>query len=394
MSTASLPTPAELGPDEAVRRVGRAREVLLNEMHKVVVGQDEMIEQMLIAMFAREHCLAVGASGLAKALTVSTLAQALHLKFSRIQFTPDLTANDIIGSEIIEEDPQSERRIVRFARGPIFANIILADEINWTPPKTQATLLQAMQEYRVPVAGNIYDLDKPFFVMATQNSIAQEGTHPLLEAQLDNFMLSINVPYPTKQEECAIVNAATQDASPDIRQVLRSRDIQWIQKLVREVPVADHLVEYAVDLTRATRPNEPDSPEFVTKMVKWGAGPRAAQFLILGAKARAILKGRFAVHPADIRAMAKPVLRHRISTNNLADADGITPDLVIEQLVCSVPEPAAGQRGLPPSLLVVSDSPQNDAAPLTQETTPPVVPNPTTTPIVESSSWPPGTKPE
>ncbi|MEO8498696.1 MAG: AAA family ATPase, partial [Planctomycetota bacterium] len=267
MPTAPQPTPAQMSPEEAVRRVGRAREVLLNEVHKVIIGQDEMIEQMLIAMFARGHCLTIGVPGLAKTLTISTLAQALHLKFSRIQFTPDLMPSDITGTEIIEEDAQTGRRVFRFVRGPIFANIVLADEINRTPPKTQSALLQSMQEYQVTAAGNTYDLDKPFFVMATQNPIEQEGTYPLPEAQLDRFMLSINIGYPTKQEECQIVNTTTRDTTADVRQVLRSRDILWIQKLVRQIPATEHIVEYAVDLARATRPNEPNSPDFVKKML-------------------------------------------------------------------------------------------------------------------------------
>ena len=245
-----------------------------------IIGQDEIIEQMLIAMFARGHCLTIGGPGLAKTLTIATLGQALHLKFRRIQLTPDLKPSDITGTEIVEEERQTGRRVLRFVRGPIFSNIVLADEINRAPPKTQSALLQAMQEYQVTVAGRTYDLDNPFFVMATQNPLEQEGTYPLPEAQLDRFMLSIKLNYPNKQEECQIVNATTQDASPNVRQVLRSRDILGIQKLVRQIPATEHIVEYAVDLARATRPNEPESPNFVKQLLASGAGPRAAQHLI------------------------------------------------------------------------------------------------------------------
>ena len=339
-------------PEEAVRRVSRAKEVLVEEVHKVIIGQDEMIEQMLIAVFARGHCLTIGVPGLAKTLTIATLAQALHLKFSRIQFTPDLMPSDITGTEIIEEDAQSGRRVFRFVRGPVFANIVLADEINRTPPKTQSALLQAMQEYQVTAAGKTYDLEQPFFVMATQNPIEQEGTYPLPEAQLDRFMLSINIGYPTKQEEIEIVNSTTRDEEVQIREVLRARDILWIQKLVRQIPATEHIVEYAVELARATRPNESGSPEFVKKWLAWGAGPRAAQFLILGAKARALLQGRFAAQAEDVRAMAKPVLRHRIFTNFNADAEGVDTNQVIEKIVESVAEPAYGEPLAPPTVTV------------------------------------------
>ncbi|MEN6406651.1 MAG: MoxR family ATPase [Thermoguttaceae bacterium] len=331
-----------MSPEEAVRRVTQAREALVGEVHKVIVGQDEMIEQMLIGMFARGHCLTIGVPGLAKTLTVSTLAQTLHLKFQRIQFTPDLMPSDITGTEIIDQDPTTGRRSFRFVRGPVFSNIVLADEINRTPPKTQAALLQAMQEHEVTVAGNTYKLDPPFFVMATQNPIEQEGTYPLPEAQLDRFMLSINVGYPTRSEEREIVTATTQTAHREVRPVLQGQDILWIQQLVRQVPAAPHMVDYAVDLARATRPKEPPSPDFVKNWLAWGAGPRAAQYLILGAKARAILHGRFAVAAEDIRAMAFPVFRHRLFTNFNADAEGIDVDQVIERILATVPEPSYG----------------------------------------------------
>ena len=333
----------QMSPEEAVRRVAQAREALVGEVHKIIIGQDEMIEQMLICTFARGHCLTIGVPGLAKTLTVSTLAQALHLKFTRIQFTPDLMPSDITGTEIIDQDPASGKRNFRFMRGPVFSNIVLADEINRTPPKTQAALLQAMQEYEVTVAGNTYKLDPPFFVMATQNPIEQEGTYPLPEAQLDRFMLSINIGYPTRNEEREIVMATTQTARQEVRPVLHGPDILWIQQLVRQVPTSQHMVDYAVDLARATRPKEAPSPDFVKNWLAWGAGPRAAQYLILGAKARAILHGRFAVSAEDVRAMAYPVLRHRLFTNFNADAEGIDVDQVIEKILATVPEPAYGE---------------------------------------------------
>ncbi|MFW6171365.1 MAG: AAA family ATPase [Planctomycetota bacterium] len=329
--------------EEAVRRVADAQSSLVTEVHRVIVGQDEMIEQMLIALFAGGHCLTIGVPGLAKTLTVSTLARALHLKFSRIQFTPDLMPSDITGTEIIEEDQVSRQRSFKFVRGPVFANIVLADEINRTPPKTQAALLQAMQEYEVTAGGDTYKLDKPFFVMATQNPIEQEGTYPLPEAQLDRFMLSINIGYPSREEERQIVTATTRQHVPAVSEVLRARDILWIQQLVRQIPATDHIVDYAVDLARATRPNDDASPEFVQKWLAWGAGPRAAQNLVLCGKARALLKGRHAVQASDIRAVALPVLRHRIFTNFDADAEGVDSDAIVQRLTKEVPEPSYGE---------------------------------------------------
>ncbi len=273
MSTAAPASTPQMSPEEAVRRVAQAREMLVNEVHKVIIGQDEMIEQMLICIFARGHCLTIGVPGLAKTLTVSTLAQALHMKFTRIQFTPDLMPSDITGTEIIDQDQSTGQRNFRFVRGPIFSNIVLADEINRTPPKTQAALLQAMQEYEVSSAGKTYQLEPPFFVMATQNPIEQEGTYPLPEAQLDRFMLSISIGYPTRSEERDIVNATTQSMKKEIHPVLQGRDILWIQQLVRQVPASQHMVDYAVDLVRATRPREPPSPDFVKNWLAWGAGP-------------------------------------------------------------------------------------------------------------------------
>jgi MoxR-like ATPase len=335
--------PQTVSPEEAVRRIAQAREALISEVHKIIIGQDEMLEQMLICVFARGHCLTIGVPGLAKTLTVSTLSKALHLKFSRIQFTPDLMPSDITGTEIIEQDPQTGSRNFRFVRGPVFSNIVLADEINRTPPKTQAALLQAMQEHEVTAAGNTYKLDQPFFVMATQNPIEQEGTYPLPEAQLDRFMLSINIGYPTRSEEREIVMATTQTTRVEVRPVLNGQDIIWAQQLVRQVPTSQHVIDYAVDLVRATRPKEPPSPDFVKNWLAWGAGPRAAQNIILGAKARAILHGRFTVEAEDVRQMAKPVLRHRIFTNFNADAEGVDIDQVIERLIQTVPEPSYGE---------------------------------------------------
>jgi MoxR-like ATPase len=332
-----------MNPEEAVRRVAQAREMLVNEVHKVIIGQDEMLEQMLICIFARGHCLTIGVPGLAKTLTVSTLSQALHMKFTRIQFTPDLMPSDITGTEIIDQDQSTGQRTFRFVRGPIFSNIVLADEINRTPPKTQAALLQAMQEYEVSSAGKTYQLEPPFFVMATQNPIEQEGTYPLPEAQLDRFMLSISIGYPTRSEEREIVNATTQSMKKEIHPVLQARDVVWIQQLVRQVPASQHMVEYAVDLVRATRPKEPPSPDFVKNWLAWGAGPRAAQNIILTAKARAILHGRYAVTTEDLRAMAFPVLRHRIFTNFNADAEGVDVEQVIEKIVATIPEPTYGE---------------------------------------------------
>jgi len=401
----TTPTP-QMTPEDAVRRIAQAREMLLSEIHKVIIGQDEMLEQMLICIFARGHCLTIGVPGLAKTLTISSLSQSMHLKFSRIQFTPDLMPSDITGTEIIDQDPTTGKRTFRFVRGPIFSNIVLADEINRTPPKTQAALLQAMQEYEVSSAGQTYKLEPPFFVMATQNPIEQEGTYPLPEAQLDRFMLSINIGYPTRAEEREIVMATTQSVKKEIQAVLQSRDILWIQQLVRQVPTAQHMVDYAVDLVRATRPKEPPSPDFVKNWLAWGAGPRAAQNIILGSKARAILHGRFAVTAEDLRALAFPVLRHRIFTNFNADAEGVDVDQVIEKILETVPEPTYGEsvgakgRGakvsvvgpdvqMPPSLAapampmaVPSAPPAAPAAPARPAT--PAVPRPLAPPATPS----------
>ena len=327
----------------AVEQLAKARRLLLREIHKVIVGQDEVIKQLFIAMFCRGHCLVVGVPGLAKTLLVQTIAKLFTLEFSRIQFTPDLMPSDITGTEIIEEDLTTGRRQFRFVKGPIFANILLADEINRTPPKTQSALLQAMQEYTVTSSGEDYPLDPPFFVLATQNPIEQEGTYPLPEAQLDRFMFMVNMDYPELEEEREIITATTQDSVAKPKAVLRGTDVLAIQSIVRRVPISDHVVNYAIHLVRATRPTAKEAPDFVKDWLTWGAGPRAAQYLVLGAKARAILGGRYNVSCKDIRRMALPVLRHRIFTNFNADAEGITPDKVVRKLIKTIPEPSPAE---------------------------------------------------
>jgi MoxR-like ATPase len=345
-STPANAIPAKVTPEEAIARMQQVGRALVLELRKVIVGQGEMIEEMLLCMFARGHCLTIGVPGLAKTLTVASLAQALHCRFSRIQFTPDLMPSDITGTEIIEEDARTGKRSFRFVKGPIFANVVLADEINRTPPKTQAALLQAMQEYQVTAGATTYQLEEPFFVMATQNPIEQEGTYPLPEAQLDRFMFCINIGYPRRDEERQIVKATTQTQEQAIQPVVRGRDLVRIQQIVRQVPVSDHVVDYAVDLVRATRPKEPDAPPFVRKWLAWGAGPRAAQYLVLGAKARAALHGRFAAGAADVRAVAHPVLRHRLFTNFNADAEGVDVEQILDKLLQTVPEPGHGEPAL------------------------------------------------
>jgi MoxR-like ATPase len=321
-----------------IERFGVVRTKLLHELHKVIIGQDKVIELLLAALFARGHCLIVGVPGLAKTLMISTLAKVLKLNFNRIQFTPDLMPADITGTDILEEDHTTGKRAFRFVKGPVFSNIVLADEINRTPPKTQAALLQAMQEYHVTAGGRTFALDLPFMVLATQNPVEQEGTYPLPEAQLDRFMFMVNIGYPSKKEERQIVRATTMDLDQTPEPVLTGADIVQIQKVLRKLPVSDHVVDYAVSLARATRPKEPGTPTFINDLLTWGAGPRAAQYLVLGAKASAILDGRLNVSCEDIRRVAKPVLRHRIFTNFNADAEGIGPDQVIERLLDEVSE--------------------------------------------------------
>jgi MoxR-like ATPase len=323
---------------KAVDNLKIAHDQIRAEIGKVIVGQDKVIEQLLITLLSSGHCLLVGVPGLAKTLMISTLARVLNLKFNRIQFTPDLMPSDITGTEIIEDDHAAGRRGFRFVKGPVFANIILADEINRTPPKTQAALLQAMQEHEVTAAGETYKLDEPFFVLATQNPIEQEGTYPLPEAQLDRFMFNVIVDYPAREEEELIVKTTTTLAAHELKQILSANDIIGFQRLVRRVPVSDHLVHYAVQLVRATRPNENNAPDFIKKWVNWGAGPRASQYLILAAKTRSILDGRPTPGPDDVRFAAYPVMRHRIVTSFNAEADGVDSIEIIRRVLDTVKE--------------------------------------------------------
>ncbi len=316
-----------------IQEVKEAHETIVQEVGKVIVGQQQVINELLISLLARGHCLLIGVPGLAKTLLISTLARVLRLKFSRIQFTPDLMPSDITGTEIIEEDLTTGRKAFKFVHGPVFANIVLADEINRTPPKTQAALLQAMQEHEVTAAGETHKLEEPFFVLATQNPIEQEGTYPLPEAQLDRFMFNLWVNYPSLEEEKQIVKTTTGGREASLRVVLDAAQIIELQKLVREVPVADNVVEYAVNMVRLTRPNENGALQFVKDWISWGAGPRASQYLILGAKTRAILDGRPTPDIDDVRAVAKPVLRHRLVTNFNADAEGVDAVKIVERLL-------------------------------------------------------------
>ncbi len=318
---------------QAVDRLHKAFEHLRGELGKVVVGQQEVIEQLLIAMLAGGHCLLVGVPGLAKTLLVRTLAEALSLEFSRIQFTPDLMPADITGTEVIHEDRSTGERSFRFLSGPVFANVVLGDEINRTPPKTQAALLEAMQEQQVTLGGKRHPLPQPFFVLATQNPIEQEGTYPLPEAQLDRFMFEVLIDYPDEEEELHIVKQTTSDFSPQVTPRLTAEEIHEFSRLVRRVPVADHLARYAVQLARQTRTGSKQTSAFVAKYVRWGAGPRASQYLVLAAKARAALHGRHCVESADIHAVALPVLRHRIITSFEAEAEGVTSGAIVEHLL-------------------------------------------------------------
>lgn len=301
---------------------------LKKEIHKVIVGQDDVVDQVLISIFSRGHCLLVGVPGLAKTLLVNTIAQSLGLSFNRIQFTPDLMPSDIIGAEIL-----GENRDFKFVKGPLFSNIVLADEINRTPPKTQSALLEAMQERSVTAAGKNYPLPSPFFVLATQNPIEQEGTYPLPEAQLDRFMFNIWVDYPTYEEEVAIVKATTTDTEVDVQQAMTSEDILKFQSLVREIPVADNVLEYAVKLVGRTRINDPSATQLTKDFLSWGAGPRASQYLIIGAKCHAVLNGKYTPDIEDVKAVAKPILRHRLVRNYKAEAEGYSMDRIIEELL-------------------------------------------------------------
>ena len=314
---------------DAAKQLAVAYEQLHFELGKVIVGQRRVIDEILIALFARGHCLVQGVPGLAKTLLVSTLARAMDFSFRRIQFTPDLMPSDITGTDVLQEDPESGRRRFEFSKGPVFANLILADEINRTPPKTQAALLQAMQERQVTAGAHTFDLPDPFFVLATQNPIEPEGTYPLPEAQLDRFMFMVTVGYPQADEELEVLKRTTGDAEPDMQRVLTASQILRLQEIVRKVPVGDHVYEFALNIVRATRPNEPGASDFVRHWLGWGAGPRAGQFLILAGKARALMLGRLHVMTDDIEAAAPAVLRHRLVPNFNAEAEGVTVEQII-----------------------------------------------------------------
>ena len=323
---------------DILQEFSQHRHIMQQELQKVIVGQAEVIEQLFAAIFTRGHCLLEGVPGLAKTLMVSTLARILDVSFNRIQFTPDLMPSDIIGTNVLEED-ESGRRSFRFVKGPIFNNIVLADEINRTPPKTQAALLQAMQEREVTIGGTTYPLPKPFFVIATQNPIEQEGTYPLPEAQLDRFMFNILVDYPSAAEEEQILMATSRNDQAEVNKVLQAKAILNLQKLVGNVAISEYIVQYVAALVRATRPADPSAPEFVRELVDWGAGPRAGQFLIQGGKALAALEGRFSVSIEDVKKITIPVLRHRVSINFQAQAQGMTTEDVIHRLMGTIPEP-------------------------------------------------------
>ena len=334
MSTTTERESAVSGDDiQRVKALNAAYKKMTEQLSRVIVGQQQVIEEVMIAVFCRGHVLLVGVPGLAKTLLVSTIARVLHLSFKRVQFTPDLMPSDITGTDVLEEDHTTGKRAFRFVQGPIFANMVLADEINRTPPKTQASLLEAMQERHVTVGGKTYDLPNPFFVLATQNPIEQEGTYPLPEAQLDRFLFNTLVSYPASDEEFEIIKQVTGDYVPQLDVALTGDDIIAMQQVVRRVPVADHVIAYARDIARATRPKMDDSPDFIKEMVSWGAGPRAGISLIMAAKARAVLHGRYHATTEDVKSMALPVLRHRVLTTFNAEAAGITSDQVIQMLI-------------------------------------------------------------
>ena len=343
--TAETRNPAanpEPGDIETVKTLNAAYKKMTDQIGQAVVGQDKVIEQVLIAIFCRGHALLVGVPGLAKTLLVSTLSRVMHLSFKRVQFTPDLMPSDITGTDVLEEDRTTGRRVFRFVHGPIFANMLLADEINRTPPKTQASLLEAMQERIVTVGEKDYPLPDPFFVLATQNPIEQEGTYPLPEAQLDRFMFMIKVDYPSPDEEIRIMKQVSGTYEAKLEAVLSGADILNLQRIVRRVPAADHVFQYARDLARATRADQPEAPAFVRELVQWGAGPRASIYLMLAAKARAILHGRYHATTEDVREIAVPVMRHRIVPTFNAEAAGITTDQIVTRLLDEI-HPAAGQ---------------------------------------------------
>ena len=324
---------------DVLQEFSQHRKVMEQELHKVIVGQEEVIDQVFAAIFTRGHCLLEGVPGLAKTLMVSTIAKILDVNFKRIQFTPDLMPSDITGTNVLDED-ENGRRKFRFVEGPIFTNILLADEINRTPPKTQAALLQAMQEREVTIGTETYNLAPPFFTIATQNPIEQEGTYPLPEAQLDRFMFNIKVGYPTADEEEKILVASSRDEKQEVRKILSAKAIVNLQKLVHSVAVSDYIIKYVAKLVRSTRPKDEAAPAFVKELVDWGAGPRAGQFLISGGKAMAAMDGRFSVGIDDIKKVAMAVLRHRVSTNFQAQAEGMTTEDVIQRLIDEIPTPA------------------------------------------------------
>ena len=328
--------------EDLLDRLSSAREELLHEIRKAIFGQDDVVEQVLLSLFVGGHSILTGVPGLAKTLLVQTIASVLDLSFKRIQFTPDLMPADITGTEIIEEDRATGHRAMQFIRGPIFANIVLADEINRTPPKTQAALLEAMQEGRVTVQGVSYDLPRPFHVLATQNPIEMEGTYPLPEAQLDRFMFNIKVGYLGEDEEVAVVKHTTSPQDYVFRRLMSAEEIIAFQRLVKQVPVSDTVARYAVRLVNASRPGTAPAPDFINKWVTWGASLRASQFLVFGGKARAILRGRYNVSCEDVRAVAPAVLRHRVLLNFQAEAEKVDSDLVIQKLIETVPEPKSG----------------------------------------------------
>jgi len=314
-------------------KLARAKESFLSEVGKVVVGQNDVLDHLLIALLAQGHSLLVGVPGLAKTLIIKTLSEVLDLSFNRIQFTPDLMPSDITGTELIDVDLETGKRSFRFYRGPIFANIVLADEINRTPPKTQAALLESMQEHKVTAGGKTYNLDEPFFVLATQNPIEQEGTYPLPEAQLDRFMFNLNIEYPSNKEEVAIVRATTTSRDHVLNPVITKSEIASYQELVKRVPTSDNIVEYAVKLVSATRPSSNSAPDFIKESVEWGAGPRASQYLVLGAKAKAVLDGRPSPNISDVKSLALPILRHRVLPNFNAEAEGLKIEDILNQLM-------------------------------------------------------------
>ncbi len=319
-----------------VQLVEKLSDTVINikkEIGKVIIGQDKIIDQLLISLLSRGHCLLVGVPGLAKTLLIKTLAEVMHLSFSRIQFTPDLMPSDITGTELVEEDPLSKKRNFRFIPGPIFANVVLADEINRTPPKTQSALLEAMQEHKVTTAGTTYTLEEPFFVLATQNPIEQEGTYPLPEAQLDRFMFNLWLDYPSFNEEVKIVQSTTSEYLPELSKVINAEELIGFQNLVRKVPVAENVIEYAVTIVNKTRPNGTTAPQYVKNWINWGAGPRASQYLIMAAKTKAVIEGRFTPNIDDVKFAMIPTLRHRIITNFSAEADGINSVEVIKRLL-------------------------------------------------------------